>query len=91
MKKKITVEISDAWLNDLECLLICMPLCDKHKKISFDIDTNKKVKGKREFEESYLKCKDCKKVKRTWEKGSWKLSSALWNEFTKKSTQSEHI
>ena len=72
---KITINITQKDLELFENDILCIPLCNEHKK---DLHIT----------HAPIDCKECKKVKEEWRnsvaKIFWKCWRAYWNEYDEK-------
>jgi hypothetical protein len=65
IKKKLIIYASDDELIRMEDLLVCVPLCKKHKSIKPD-------------ENMWMKCRDCHRIRDSWFRAAWKINGRLW-------------
>jgi len=70
-KVPVTTEMSEEDLNFLEDFLMCVPLCDTHKK------PQDPPVSARDLETMYYVCKDCEKVREKWRVHAINLYSRL--------------
>jgi hypothetical protein len=73
-KYKIEIELTHKDLCNFENDWMCVPLCDKHKKVMID---------KKAFLLSY-DCSDCIEIRKEWHRGSGKIFWQCWNKFWEK-------
>jgi hypothetical protein len=76
-KVKITIEVTEKDLCNLEDFLHCIPLCDKHKGMSSE------PRDERELMTLYYVCDDCEKTRNKWACGAQRIESRLWRQLAK--------
>jgi hypothetical protein len=74
-KVEVTIKVSLGELENLEDILSCIPLCNKHK-VAMPPDIESKT--------IWDRCPDCNKVRERWQKGAWNIEGRLWKAYLNK-------